>query len=103
MSATGSCEHCGQQFAYSLIHNGFNDSAYAYCDTCGRTALLSAWSAVPRGVPIRFHSCISKAVEPYLEPCSCGGHFRSDASPRCPHCNQVLSADVATDYLEANS
>jgi hypothetical protein len=36
----GDCEHCKKKFGYYLIHNGFNDSAYAYCDTCGSTALL---------------------------------------------------------------
>jgi hypothetical protein len=78
MADTGICEHCDQQFAYDLLHNGFNDTAYAYCDTSGCTALLSAWSKIPLGAPIRFHTCINKAVEPYLKSCSCGGHFRAD-------------------------
>ena len=103
MPDTGTCEHCDQQFSYALLHNGFNDTAYAYCDICGCTALLSAWSPVPDGVPIRFHECIGKDVEPYLKQCSCGGHFRAGASPRCPHCKHPLSAEHATEYLEANA
>lgn len=38
MPDIGSCENCNQRFSYALIHNGFNDSAYAYCDTCGCVA-----------------------------------------------------------------
>ena len=44
---TGTCESCGHSFDYMLIHNGFNDSAFAYCDSCGMTALFD------RGVPRR--------------------------------------------------
>jgi hypothetical protein len=29
-------------------------------------------------------------VEQQLKPCSCGGHFRFDAPPRCPICNASL-------------
>lgn len=38
----GTCEECGRDFPYYLVHNGFNDSAYAYCEDCGQTALLAA-------------------------------------------------------------
>lgn len=41
--AVGECERCRSTFAYDLIHNGFADTAYAYCDRCGMTALLSGW------------------------------------------------------------
>src|SRR5213080_4839621 len=36
----GTCEHCSSAFDYHLVHNGFNGSSYAYCESCGRTALL---------------------------------------------------------------
>ena len=39
--SVGECEHCHGQFGYYLIHSGFNDSNYAYCDFCGKTAVLS--------------------------------------------------------------
>jgi hypothetical protein len=41
--ATGNCHACGGLFSYQLIHNGFNDSAHAYCDRYGPTALFSGW------------------------------------------------------------
>jgi len=47
----GTCDKCGKKFEYYLIHNGFNESAYAYCDKCGRTAILDYYSKlVPKGV-----------------------------------------------------
>jgi hypothetical protein len=95
----GDCEHCNKKFGYYLIHNGFNDSAYAYCDACGMTALLDGWK-VPKNVPMALHQIIAAAIEPHLAPCQCGGSFRADAWPRCPHCQQPLSADRAAGYIE---
>src|SRR5438552_3175373 len=40
-NSIGSCENCGHTFQYRLVHNGFGDSAYAYCDKCSFTVLLS--------------------------------------------------------------
>jgi hypothetical protein len=96
------CEHCKKQFGYFLVHNGFNESAYAYCDTCGITALLHGWK-VPKSVHMVPHQNITPEVEPHLAPCQCGGSFRAVASPRCPHCLQPLSAVRATDYIEAQA
>lgn len=95
----GDCEHCKKQFAYYLIHNGFNESAYAYCNTCGVTALLDGWK-VPKGIHMVPHQSITPEIEPHLASCQCGGNFRAGASPRCPHCQQPLSALHAADYIE---
>lgn len=35
------CDHCHGQFGYYLLNSGFDDSVYAYCDSCSRTAVLS--------------------------------------------------------------
>jgi hypothetical protein len=96
----GDCEHCKKQFGYYLVHNGFNDSAYAYCDTCGATALLSGWT-VPKNIHMVLHQNITPEVQPHLAPCHCGGSFHAGASPRCPHCRQILSAVLAADYIES--
>ena len=103
MSNIGKCEHCDRTFVYELIYNGFNDTAYVYCDSCGCVAFISAWSKLPAGVPIRFHERIGEEIEPFLQPCDCGGHFRASAGPRCPHCTTQLSPEIATGYLEANA
>jgi hypothetical protein len=75
LNDTARCDACDKTFPYRLIHSGFNDSAYAYCDRCGMTALLSRYGPVPSGVPVRWHGSITIETEPYLQPCGCGGRF----------------------------
>jgi hypothetical protein len=100
----GECEHCGSHFGYALIHNGFNDSAFAYCDSCGRTAILSAWfEGIPEEADFKPHGPVSLESEARLSPCECGGTFRSAAAPRCPSCNSELSARTARSWIEANA
>src|SRR5215469_14744001 len=98
MASLGACEHCKRTFAYELIHNGFNDSACAYCDSCGCTAVLSIWTKGPPGVTLDF-GAISPEIEQYLSPCACGGRFLAGAAPRCPHCHHTLSPVLAAEYI----
>lgn len=101
--STGECEHCDKQFGYFLIHSGFADSVYAYCGFCGRTAVLSIYDKRMRGIGgCAPYQEICASVEPFLEPCECGGTFKKGASPRCPHCKKPLSAERATAYIERN-
>ena len=87
-----------------LIHNGFNDSAYGYCDQCGMTALFSAYSdAVPEGVDVGFHGALRADAERFVRPCTCGGQFRGSATPRCPHCARHLSAEASAEFIERNA
>ena len=102
MTRTGMCDHCGRTFSYVLLHNGFNDSAFAYCDKCGRTAVMAAWSKKPTEVIFQ-QGTLPAHLEGLLAPCECGGKFRVDASPRCPHCHEPLSATLATEYIERNA
>jgi hypothetical protein len=101
----GSCEHCSKTFGYYLIHSGFNDSSYAYCDHCGMTAIRSVYGKrMPKlalnGLPFEE---ICSELESYLLPCQCGGPFKKGASPRCPHCSEPLSPDAAAGYIETNA
>jgi len=100
-SLRGTCESCGRDFGYYLIDNGFNESAYAYCSSCGMTALLDTGYADRPGIPR--HRSISQLGESLLAPCVCGGTFSASAAPRCPHCRSLLSAQAATAYIEANA
>jgi hypothetical protein len=105
----GKCESCQADFPYYLIHNGFNDSWYAYCDRCGKTALFSFWNktVAERIKNLKLGSLqqgqISPSFELQIPPCDCGGHFTAKATPRCPRCNHVLSAEEAADWIEANA
>jgi hypothetical protein len=66
--------------------------------------MLSGWYAKrPKGVNLKIHQCITPEIESFLKPCPCGGHFKSGVSPRCPTCKGLLSADLATTYIEANA
>lgn len=106
---TGTCEACGKLFGYYLIHSGFSDCSYAYCEKCGCTSVLMYWSwdrspntpKLPSGRPPQQEICAN--WEPYLLPCKCGGQFKKGASPRCPHCHSPLSAVRATAWIEANA
>jgi hypothetical protein len=100
---TGSCEHCGRDFQFDILHNGFGDTSYAYCGNCGETAILSSWSkGWPQGVKCT-QAEVAPEMEAYLEPCDCGGRFAKGNSPRCPHCMQILSAVMADEYIEAQA
>lgn len=100
----GLCEHCGRIFPYELYHSGFGDRAYAYCNTCGMTALFDGWNnRIPQNSGFKVHGPIAASVEPHVAPCSCGGSFVHNGAPRCPCCTSPLSAKIATKYIEANA
>ncbi|WP_109488430.1 hypothetical protein [Occallatibacter savannae] len=105
MLKKGDCEHCGRFYRYTLWHSGFGDNSYAYCDTCGMLALFNYSneyvSALPS--PADKFGEIESSWEPWLQPCPCGGQFRKGASPRCPSCNQKLSATHAAAHIEAQA
>jgi hypothetical protein len=102
MLKKGDCEHCGRLYRYSLWHCGFGDTSYAYCDDCGMLATINysnegvAEFPEPSG---KFQE-IDPQWEPLLKHCECGGRFRKGATPRCPHCNEPLSATHAAAHME---
>lgn len=103
---TGQCDKCGKAFKYNLIHNGFNESSYAYCNKCGKTVFFDTYK-VPKEIkwffiPHARHHAIPKDLEKYIEQCECGGNFKLDASPRCPHCHQILSPIEANKYIKSD-
>jgi len=102
--SAGTCEHCHSQFGYWLFHCGFGECVYGYCDSCATTAILSLWDKrMPKLTDCPGQQEMCSALEPYVQPCECGGRFKRGASPRCPHCHQPLSADSATSYIESNA
>lgn len=101
----GNCEHCQKEFGYYLIHSGFNDSSYAYCEKCGKIAILDFYNKNFPEVSKdgRMYEEIWIEFEKHLLPCSCGGQFKKGATPRCPHCGKTLSAEAAAQYIEKNA
>ena len=100
----GTCENCGTEFKAKLIHNGFNESAYTYCDKCGITGFIDGWRTdIPESAELKAHGKITEKTQSLLAPCKCGGTFRCDSSPRCPNCQSVLSATAAAQWIEEQS
>jgi hypothetical protein len=100
----GTCEHCQKHFEYSLVHCGFSDCIYAYCDSDGTTAILSLWdNRIPNLPDCPLQQEICSAMESYMSSCECGGQFRKGSVPRCPHRNLPLSAELATTFIENNA
>ena len=83
--ASGRCEHCQKEFEYRLIHNGVNNSAYAYCDRCSFTVHLDRQYAPIQKLEflLQHPQRIYEYIDPYLKPCPCGGTFRHYAEPKC--------------------
>jgi len=102
---SGLCEHCGDRFSYYLVHSGFNDTCYAYCTDCGMTAEFSIYSQRMPKLPPHYDPFreICVELEPYIQPCLCGGTFKKGASPRCPQCKRPLSPEAAASYIERNA
>lgn len=101
----GDCEHCSRTYRYMLLHAGFGDFSYAYCECCGTLAAFAYTNKDLANLPptsIR-HQVISPSWEPFIRPCSCSGQFRRGASPRCVFCNSALSAEFAGAHIEQNS
>jgi hypothetical protein len=100
---TGKCGDCGGAFDLELLHCGFGDCSYAYCDRCGKTAILSGWDKRwPKGIKLT-QAEIPVEMESHLAPCDCGGKFTKGNAPRCPHCGERLSADQAAEHIEAQA
>ena len=100
-NSEGTCDKCGRTFGYYLVHNGFNESCYAYCAGCGMTAIMNTQYQDRAAEGLPRHRSITPEGEPFLAPCTCGGAFKADAAPRCPHCHEPLSATAAASWIEA--
>jgi hypothetical protein len=96
----GLCRACGTHFRFDLIHNGFNDSSFAYCGMCGRTALCSHWKWPP-SVPLAGYGPLQPEHTTHLRRCACGGYFHTHAMPRCPSCRSAFDPVEAASWIEA--
>jgi hypothetical protein len=90
---TGHCEHCKKAFGYYLIHNGFNESSYAYCDSCGTTLLLDGWRT-PKRVQMLLHQNISPEIEALLARAV---QMRRDFQNRCQSEMSLLQGTAITN------
>ncbi len=99
----GECEHCHQQYNFSLWNAQLGECSYAYCDSCGMVATIDYRDRRMALLPPTdiLNQEMDASWESHLAPCACGGQFQRGASPRCPVCRQPLSAEKAAPYIEA--
>jgi hypothetical protein len=101
----GFCERCGAMFSCRLVNDERNGSEHYFCQLCGRTAIVSVTEMEAR-FGDRERSVLGFeifVVEDNLANCECGGRFKMLGAPRCPSCRKVLSAPLATRWIEGNA
>lgn len=104
------CRCCKMQISGEIYHLGFSDMEAVYCERCPNVLLIKDHQFYSRnGIEIPFLVAGEKGwleydahllpffeqAEQYLPPCSCGGHFRYMATPRCPSCSGYI---MGKDY-----
>lgn len=97
------CPECNQILRYQLVHTGFNNTGYAYCDRDGALLVWEIFDPQYTAVagdkhPWTLNHLEEVRVESAFHPCPCGGHFGMRNPPRCPHC-RYGPAEVFTDPI----
>lgn len=90
-----SCKYAIDVSYPRIIHAGFSDSGFLYCDKNGDLVTWSSYDKTYAGLVSNKHpwdlSRKEKAlVEKNLIDCPCGGKFTFAAKPRCPNCNHEI-------------
>jgi hypothetical protein len=98
------CKDCKQTFDYVTYGNGMNQNAHAYCNKCGMACVLGIYypKIPPASNFLKRHppaQLIDATIEEFLKYCPCGGKFKHNALPRCPHCNKEL-IEFNTSYYK---
>ena len=99
---TLTCPHCRKKIRLRQkhpYHAGFSNRAFLYCDSCASILLFGSYNPRYTGIVGQKHPWMlspaeKERVESRLKPCPCGGRFRFDAHPRCPHCGGDLQTLV---------
>lgn len=105
------CPTCKHSYYGRVLHAGFDDSEFLYCDRCFRIALLSIYSrsadillrlAVPALWSWRESAASRIEIEASLRGCECGGRFTFDAVPKCFNCQSVLPLETILEAFGAH-
>ena len=78
-----------------VIHAGFSNCGFLYCDKGGDLVTWSSFdkvyeSLIPNKHPWTLNAKEKALVERSLTACPCGGKFTFAAKPRCPNCNHEI-------------
>jgi hypothetical protein len=90
-----SCEHLIIVEYPRIIHAGFNDSGFLYCNTCGDLLTWSSYDVAYQSLlggkpPWDLTEDEKSIIESHVVKCPCGGAFTFKALPRCPECTQPI-------------
>lgn len=86
---------------HQIVHSGFNNSGFMYCDKSGDILTWSTFDSNYRTIvdkhPWSLTQDEKQKVEDAVITCTCGGRFRFSAKPRCPNCNNEVPAILPDD------
>src|SRR5215212_7463474 len=91
------CPRC-RTALYQVDHSPFYDEYFLYCDQCANHVEVSYYDPVMQAIDAEVktqhgaldHAALMSEIEQRLRPCTCGGHFRSNAARRCYHCRTEI-------------
>ena len=100
------CKFCKQLIKVEypkIIHSGFDDTGFMYCDKCGDILTWDAYdpnyeAIVGDKLPWMLNDDEKIRVEKAVISCDCGGNFKFEAKPRCPKCNNEIP-DILPDAI----
>lgn len=101
------CPHCKKNICIKQkypYHIGFSNRGVLYCNLCPNLLKFDTYNPFFISVldeqhihPWALTSEEKRKVESHLKLCPCGGRFRFDAYPRCPHCNENIQSLLPDD------
>jgi hypothetical protein len=97
------CHHVIEVNYPKVIHAGFSDCGFLYCNKSGDLITWSSYdktyeSLVPGKHPWMLSKKEQALIEGNLIDCPCGGKFTFAAHPRCPNCNAEIP-DILPDDI----
>ena len=83
------CLHCRETVDF-YHYSGMGDLApHFYCDTCSNILFRESYRQEIRDNEITEELLEKISME--LPKCLCGGQFRVDSNPMCPHCGKEIA------------
>ncbi len=88
-----------------IYHAGFGDEAFLYCDRDSSVLTFNAYDDTyrrlvpdkmpwPPGAGGSLTTQEQNQIEKTLKPCPCGGIFRFQNVPKCPHCGASIANTI---------
>ena len=102
----GDCEHCLRTFRYTLLHAGFGDFSYAYCDCCGMLATFNYSDSILVNLPPPYRTAPGNRLPTgsrFSIPAHAADIFAQELRRVACSATRALSAEHAAAHIERNS